>query len=141
GAAGLEEERRLAYVGITRAQKQLCITFAASRQIYGRSVDNLPSRFLIDLPEGLARIQMSLGLDTRSRAGTNRPSQPQPSQAHRNHGQSDSTMAQIRPGDACHHAKFGAGTVLESSGDQLLVRFEDGSEKRIIASYVRARTV
>ncbi|MEM7072451.1 MAG: UvrD-helicase domain-containing protein, partial [Pseudomonadota bacterium] len=46
GAAGLEEERRLAYVGITRAQKQLCITFAASRQIYGRSVDNLPSRFL-----------------------------------------------------------------------------------------------
>jgi DNA helicase-2/ATP-dependent DNA helicase PcrA len=51
GKAGLEEERRLAYVGITRARKNAHITFASNRQIHGLWQNSLPSRFLDELPE------------------------------------------------------------------------------------------
>ncbi|MBU1297406.1 MAG: ATP-binding domain-containing protein, partial [Gammaproteobacteria bacterium] len=47
----IEEERRLAYVGITRAKKTLCITLAAKRRQYGEEIDCMPSRFLDELPE------------------------------------------------------------------------------------------
>jgi DNA helicase-2/ATP-dependent DNA helicase PcrA len=50
GAKGLEEERRLAYVGITRAREEARITFAANRQVYGRWTSQLPSRFIDELP-------------------------------------------------------------------------------------------
>ena len=50
GAKGLEEERRLAYVGITRARERCYISFAANRQIYGRWTSVLPSRFVDELP-------------------------------------------------------------------------------------------
>src|SRR6185503_11797570 len=50
GEKGLEEERRLAYVGITRAREEARISFAANRQVYGRSTSQLPSRFVDELP-------------------------------------------------------------------------------------------
>jgi len=50
GAKGLEEERRLAYVGITRARERAYISFVANRQIYGRWTSVLPSRFIDELP-------------------------------------------------------------------------------------------
>jgi DNA helicase-2/ATP-dependent DNA helicase PcrA len=50
GEKGLEEERRLAYVGITRAREQARISFAANRQVYGRWTSQLPSRFVDELP-------------------------------------------------------------------------------------------
>ncbi len=49
---GIEEERRLFYVGMTRAQERLTLTHAASRLLWGRQTHNLPSRFLDELPEG-----------------------------------------------------------------------------------------
>ncbi len=51
--SGLEEERRLAYVGITRARDQLCLTYAMSRTRYGERMECVPSRFLEELPEEL----------------------------------------------------------------------------------------
>lgn len=53
GAEDLEEERRLCYVGITRAQERLYLTYANSRRLYGRHVENLPSRFLTEIPNEL----------------------------------------------------------------------------------------
>ena len=50
GEKGLEEERRLAYVGITRAREEARISFAANRQVYGRWTSQLPSRFVDELP-------------------------------------------------------------------------------------------
>ena len=55
GEKGLEEERRLAYVGITRAREEARISFAANRQVYGRWTSQLPSRFVDELPAGQRR--------------------------------------------------------------------------------------
>ena len=51
GLAGLEEERRLAYVGLTRAKQRICISFAANRRVHGSWQSALPSRFITELPE------------------------------------------------------------------------------------------
>src|SRR5258708_32881718 len=57
GEKGLEEERRLAYVGITRAREEARVSFAANRQVYGRWTSQLPSRFVDELP--LANVEAS----------------------------------------------------------------------------------
>ncbi|MEM9704885.1 MAG: UvrD-helicase domain-containing protein [Pseudomonadota bacterium] len=62
GAAALEEERRLAYVGITRAEESCRISFAANRQIYGRWQNAIPSRFIDELPEASVEVESEPGL-------------------------------------------------------------------------------
>ncbi|MEL7487808.1 MAG: DUF3553 domain-containing protein, partial [Pseudomonadota bacterium] len=62
GAAALEEERRLAYVGITRAEESCRISFAANRQLYGRWQTAIPSRFIDELPEEYAEVLSEPGL-------------------------------------------------------------------------------
>jgi DNA helicase-2/ATP-dependent DNA helicase PcrA len=62
GEKGLEEERRLAYVGITRAREEARVSFAANRQVYGRWTSQLPSRFVDELP--LANVEASARRDT-----------------------------------------------------------------------------
>lgn len=62
GAQGLEEERRLAYVGITRAKKQAYIYFAGNRQVFGQWQSSLPSRFLEELPEDHVEMETAQGL-------------------------------------------------------------------------------
>src|SRR5690606_3424587 len=57
GVSGLEEERRLAYVGITRARKRAYIFFAANRFLYGKGVSSLPSRFIDELPKDHVEVQ------------------------------------------------------------------------------------
>ena len=68
GLSGLEEERRLAYVGITRAKKRLFITFAANRQIHGLWQGSIPSRFISELPKKIINenIEGNLGADVSS---------------------------------------------------------------------------
>jgi DNA helicase-2/ATP-dependent DNA helicase PcrA len=61
GEKGLEEERRLAYVGITRAREQAFISFAANRQVYGRWTSQLPSRFVDEMPPGNVEAQSDTG--------------------------------------------------------------------------------
>ena len=63
-AAALEEERRLAYVGITRAQQRLYLTHAWSRTLYGQTQYNPPSRFLKEMPEHLFDVRESEGAST-----------------------------------------------------------------------------
>ncbi len=62
GVKGLEEERRLAYVGITRAKKKACIYFAGSRQVFGQWQSSLPSRFVEELPEEHIEMESAQGL-------------------------------------------------------------------------------
>jgi DNA helicase-2/ATP-dependent DNA helicase PcrA len=61
GEKGLEEERRLAYVGITRAREEARISFAANRQVYGRWTSQLPSRFVDELPHANVEAQSETG--------------------------------------------------------------------------------
>jgi DNA helicase-2/ATP-dependent DNA helicase PcrA len=159
GLAGLEEERRLAYVGITRAKKRVMITFAANRRIYNQWQSAIPSRFVTELPEEHAEVQSDSGLyggDTGSGdtgmegAGWSRqePSIGGPGwQRFQKRGPGLPLIeagAQGQPGgadrllqgDRCFHQKFGMGVVLDVDGDHLSIDFDQAGTKKVVAAFV-----
>ena len=98
----IEEERRLCYVGITRAEKKLYLTHAWSRTLWGGTVYNLPSRFL---EEGSSHFDtVDFSLDTK---------------------QKDSTQLEVGTGQKIIHEKYGEGLVLEVQGNEITVQFND----------------
>jgi DNA helicase II / ATP-dependent DNA helicase PcrA len=99
---GIEEERRLAYVGITRAERQLYLLHTKMRKIFGKTGMNPPSRFLAEIPEQY--LQRLGGMGTRRRSGS--------SQHHPSSGVQD-----WRPGDRVQHQKWGIGTVVKVQGE------------------------
>jgi DNA helicase-2/ATP-dependent DNA helicase PcrA len=131
----LEEERRLFYVGMTRAERLLYLTHASSRAAYGRFGFSVPSRFLASIPDHLIK---SLG-----RRGAARPgAAPNLRDRVRNEGGSRSAppvpAVTYRVGQRVFHQHFGEGTVLEAierAGDQeLAVSFTRHGDKRLLAS-------
>lgn len=129
----LEEERRLAYVGLTRAMQKLTLTWAESRRLYGKEVYHRPSRFVGELPENCVE-------EVRLRASISRPV------SHQRMGtavtQNDSGWSL---GQRVRHSKFGEGTIinLEGSGDhcRLQVAFQGQGVKWLVAAYARLETV
>ncbi|KAA6096547.1 MULTISPECIES: DNA helicase II [unclassified Pantoea] len=129
----LEEERRLAYVGVTRAMEKLTLTYAETRRLYGKEVYHRPSRFIGELPEACVE-------EVRLRASVSRPV------SHQRMGtpvaKSDSGFAL---GQRVRHAKFGEGTIinLEGSGEhsRLQVAFQGQGIKWLVAAYARLETV
>ena len=98
----IEEERRLCYVGITRAEKKLYLTHAWSRTLWGGTVYNLPSRFL---EEGSGHFDtIDFSLDTN---------------------QKDSTQLEVGTGQKIIHEKYGEGLVLDVKGNEITVQFND----------------
>jgi DNA helicase-2/ATP-dependent DNA helicase PcrA len=131
----IEEERRLCYVGITRAMERLHLTWAASRMVFGQRRLSEPSRFLAEIPQqGLLVTGGRPEAIPRPLAGRYRPS-PRPSPAATR--AADST--DLRPGVRVRHPLFGVGTVLRSdgSGDDLkvTVSFTGIGAKRLVARY------
>jgi len=120
----LEEERRLCYVGMTRAKERLTLTHAMRRSLYGRSDANLPSRFLDELPEhGVERERLAPA--SWSGYGT-RPSEVAPR----------AVVPDVSTGDTVRHSTLGTGIVIRIEGDGVVtVRFEDGSERRLMLEY------
>jgi DNA helicase-2/ATP-dependent DNA helicase PcrA len=114
----LTEERRLAYVGITRAMSRLHLSRAASRTWWGSTVHNPPSRFLSEIPEDLITWQEA--------AADSAPAKPD--------NETDFSV-----GDRVLHAKFGVGTVVEAFGAgpkaQVSVDFGNGSIKKLLVGY------
>ena len=105
----LEEERRLCYVGITRAEKKLYLTYAESRRLHGSDAFNLPSRFIREIPQELLE-------EVRPRTKISRPvyhSQPAPQQAWR---QQQSDDGGYRLGQRVAHPIFGEGFILNVEG-------------------------
>jgi len=125
----LEEERRLCYVGLTRARRELYVTHARTRVMYGGRDFNLPSRFIAEIPEHLTDAdQQFTGRQAASswQASSPAPAPPAPGGS----GQSFAT------GDDVVHARFGEGVIISVFGDQVTVRFaEDGSERNLMADY------
>ncbi|WP_437215408.1 DNA helicase II [Pectobacterium sp. LFLA-215] len=129
----LEEERRLAYVGVTRAMEKLTITYAESRRLYGKEAYHRPSRFVGELPEECVE-------EVRLRASVSRPV---------NHQRLGTPVTQndsgYKLGQRVRHAKFGEGTIvnLEGSGDhaRLQVAFQGQGVKWLVAAYARLETV
>jgi DNA helicase-2/ATP-dependent DNA helicase PcrA len=136
----LEEERRLCYVGVTRARQRLCMTFARRRSLHGGRGHNLPSRFLGEIPAELvdrqgaasptgwaagAALGAGIGLGSRGR--------PQP----------HTSPLEFRVGDDVVHATFGEGVVTEvESGGVIVVRFAtDATERKLMADYAPLKKV
>ncbi|MFQ5477105.1 MAG: ATP-dependent helicase [Candidatus Binatia bacterium] len=148
--AGLEEERRLCYVGVTRAREELTLLHAKKRHIYGTVQENLPSRFLEEMPDSALRRKPSPALAQRARRLPMRPSRWRPRSAVENtvtiqpshHSGGDSVY---RIGTRVVHPMFGRGTVSKTVGsgesEKLVVRFESVGLKKLVARYAKLEVV
>ncbi len=137
---GVEEERRLAYVGITRAMRDLTLTSARRRNAFGANSFGVRSRFIDEIPQELTdqAARAAAGLPTgriASWAGAAAASAEAAGQ------QQDSAGQVFRMGDDVVHAAFGDGVVIGSEpGGVVVVRFAgDGSERKLMADYAPIR--
>jgi DNA helicase-2/ATP-dependent DNA helicase PcrA len=143
---GLEEERRLAYVGMTRARDALQLSWARSRQVFGQRRLTEKSRFVDELPDELLE-RSGGGAPTASRP-TERPSwarerpAPPPGDAP---GPAIEDAGAIRPGVRVRHPLFGVGTVLRREGDgddfKVTVSFPGVGAKKLVARYAGLEVV
>jgi DNA helicase-2/ATP-dependent DNA helicase PcrA len=128
----LEEERRLCYVGITRARKRLYLTYARRRSLHGARGYNLPSRFLAEIPEGLVERESTSSPTGWARGATlggalGAPQAPEP----------HAVPLAFEVGTDVVHASFGEGVVTGvEPGGVIVVRFAgDASERKLMADY------
>ncbi|MCE2747340.1 MAG: UvrD-helicase domain-containing protein [Rhodobacter sp.] len=165
GKKGLEEERRLAYVGLTRAEELATVSFAANRRVYGQWQSALPSRFIDELPEahvevltppglyggGYGAAGMASSIETRAmkadvynspgwkrmqdRAASRPVSQPRET---RELVINATALSSFAMGDRAFHDKFGYGTVVGIEGDKLDIAFDKAGIKKIVARFVRS---
>ena len=129
-AGRLEEERRLAYVGITRARQKLVLSYAESRRIHGQDMFGMPSRFLREIPPALLN-------EVRPKVQVSRPmfnAQPR-----RDFGHAAIEAAPVRLGAQVRHASFGTGTVTDYEGAgahaRVQVNFDDAGSKWLVLAY------
>ncbi|MFT8818168.1 MAG: 3'-5' exonuclease, partial [Komagataeibacter saccharivorans] len=141
GLKGLEEERRLAYVGITRARRRAIISHAANRRIYGNWQSAIPSRFVEELPA--EHIESTGDTANSRRSFLGRPavfgSSPFPLVASRRvHDITPKPAATsgMKVGVRVFHQKFGYGTITSVEGNRLEVAFEKAGPKRVIDTFV-----
>jgi DNA helicase-2/ATP-dependent DNA helicase PcrA len=123
---GIEEERRLCYVGMTRAMERLTLTHAASRSLYGRHDYNLPSRFLDELPEDWIereRLRVDSWSGSRQPAGSAVTSR--------------TDIPELATGDSVRHSTLGEGVITRiEPGGVVTVRFAgESSERRLMLEY------
>ncbi len=156
GIASLEEERRLAYVGLTRAKRRAVVSFAANRRIFDRWQSALPSRFVAELPDANIHREVATGLH-----GGATPMQAQVAFGDgwrggprmRRVGQtaplpvtidgraeavvsSDPEDTRFSVGERIFHQKFGYGRIRSVEGNKLGVEFEKAGSKKVIDSFV-----
>ena len=149
GMSGLEEERRLAYVGITRARRRAYISFAANRLLYGNWNSSLPSRFIEELPREEVETVIEAGLNTGGgHAGGYGGGYAPPAQRTRYIDYSTPAIESVSkrqgseggyaPGDRVFHQKFGYGEVVSADHDKLDILFDKAGRKKVIDSFVRS---
>ena len=131
----LEEERRLCYVGITRARRQLIMSYAENRRLHGRENYALPSRFIGELPADVLQ-------EVRPRAMISRPVYaPRETQM----PFSDSPVGSLSIGQRVMHGKFGEGIVLNCEGHgshaRVQVNFERVGAKWLVMAYANLRAL
>jgi len=151
GGAGLEEERRLAYVGLTRARLRAFVSYAANRRIHGLWQSLIPSRFVDELPKGAVERFVDAGLYgsggggsgggewprglaepmRRPMRGFSRGPEPRLVTASTSSGGRSYAV-----GQRVFHLKFGYGSVTAAEGDKLEIAFDKAGSKRVMASFV-----
>jgi len=166
GLAGLEEERRLAYVGLTRAKKRIRVSFAANRRVHGSWQSALPSRFITELPQDHVETIVDEGfyggsVGFRDNAGgqefASTYDSPGWRRAQANRAQSggyrtrpplieaqayavqtsDPSATQFARGERIFHQKFGYGRITQVEGNKLTVDFDKAGEKKVIDQFVQ----
>jgi DNA helicase-2/ATP-dependent DNA helicase PcrA len=165
GLKGLEEERRLAYVGITRAEELCTISFASNRRVYGQWQSQLPSRFIDELPPDHVEVLTAPGLygggyGAAASVGFGSSLEERVSKAdvYNSPGWRRMQESQIRPvrqpvearhmvidaeavspyvlGDRVFHQKFGYGEIMGIEGDKLDIEFDHSGSKKVVARWV-----
>jgi DNA helicase II / ATP-dependent DNA helicase PcrA len=122
-AQQMEEERRLCYVGMTRARRELYLIHSTSRLLYGSTMRNPPSRFLLDIPAELQTSVMGQGLRAES------------NQQRLKHDSQPVIPPSFAPGDRLRHTKFGDGIVVSLDGDELVAAFAGVGTKKLSLSF------
>ncbi len=167
GLKGLEEERRLAYVGITRAEEVCTISFAGNRRVFGQWQSQLPSRFIDELPEdhvevltapgiygggyGAAAGDFGGGMQSRMQTANtynspgwkrmqDRAGERGISQPRESRGSviDLEAVSSHSVGERVFHQKFGYGEIMEIEGDKLVIEFDKAGEKKLVAKFVTA---
>jgi len=164
GAAGLEEERRLAYVGITRARRKVFISCAANRRVHNMWQSSLPSRFIEELPAAHVERQSEPGLHTGYAAAAEETASPfgyaaggprfaamqaAMRQGRRSAGpviEGEAWEIEARPsrdrglsvGERVFHQKFGYGRITRVSDNKLEIEFEKAGRKTVIDTFVES---
>jgi DNA helicase-2/ATP-dependent DNA helicase PcrA len=135
-AGRMEEERRLCYVGITRAMKQLYITYAESRRMYGQENYNRPSRFINEIPIELieeVRLNATVSRPLTARPKTNMYSQEAEQQSN------------LHIGQRVYHESFGQGIVLNAEGSgaktRVQVNFDDAGIKWLVLGFTTLEAI
>ncbi len=161
GTTGLEEERRLAYVGLTRAKSRVFISFAANRRVHGQWQSALPSRFIGELPEAHIDAVADEGFygnygssfrdnqggfsSPYSSPGWRRAQEARASARERAPiidvaakvvATGDPTAAKFATGERVFHQKFGYGRIVTVEGNKLLVNFDKAGSKRVMDGFV-----
>ena len=164
GIKGLEEERRLAYVGITRAEEICTISFVGNRMVFGQWQSAMPSRFIDELPEDHVEVLTPPGLygggfgaampkstlheaaaeanvynspgwrRLQARSGERGMSQPRET---RNTVIDMTAVSSFTMGERVFHQKFGYGEVIGIEGDKLEVAFEKAGTKKVVAKFLK----
>ncbi len=155
---GMEEERRLCYVGMTRARERLYLLHARRRLIFGQEQCNLPSRFLKEIPgellyEGQGSSTQKTGLKVKGQESSGKGQERSPTSSFHNLASVASAAAEVEMlpepseeyGDAIYvgmrvrHPKFGPGTIrkIEGSGDgqKVIVWFNSGGPKKLLVRF------
>jgi DNA helicase-2/ATP-dependent DNA helicase PcrA len=164
-SAALEEERRLAYVGITRAQQRLYLAYAWSRTLFGQTQYNPPSRFLSEIPEHLLELREAQARSRRRGRGAGAAIRAEAQRGYSviglpGRGERVEVAGGTPPrpvtvpkraapaivaGDTVAHDRWGEGVVLTVSGSddeaEATIRFEDVGEKRVLLAYAPLRKV
>jgi DNA helicase-2/ATP-dependent DNA helicase PcrA len=154
GAKALEEERRLAYVGITRARRCCTISFASNRRIYNQWSSSVPSRFIEELPsDHIEHLHRNPAMRPDAEAFLDELfTQPRVARFRSRRGELGKLIegkaeilktppragAAYTEGDRIFHQKFGYGRVTHVDGDKLEIVFDKAGTKKVVASFVEA---
>lgn len=140
--ANLEEERRLCYVGMTRARERLTLTYARTRSLYGRQDMNPPSTFIAEIPSDLVEHERvsQRGATPMSARGagwsgsSSQRSAPVTPLAVRREPKPD--LPVVSAGDTVRHRTWGDGIVISvPSPEEIIVRFPEAGERRLHVAY------
>ncbi len=165
GTSGLEEERRLAYVGLTRAKERAFVSFAANRRIHAQWQSSIPSRFIEEMPTEHLEVETDRGLYSGAPTAGRSPLQeavfegqyespgwkraqaakaggfaaaspPQLEQQAELTASSLSSAVNFNIGERVFHQKFGYGQIELVDGNKLTVQFEKAGRKKVVDSFV-----